>query len=76
MNTRTLRQVKDLPGPRGGLLLGHSFQVKPHRIHLDVERWAAEFGPLFRIHLGREDQLVIADHELLSTVMRDHCPCV
>jgi cytochrome P450 len=71
MNTPTLRQVKDLPGPRGGLLLGNTFQVKPDRIHLDVERWAAEFGPLFRIHLGRRDQLVIADHELLSTVMRD-----
>ena len=41
----SLRQIKDLPGPRG---------------------W-----PLFRIRLGRTLQLVIADHELLNTLMRD-----
>ena len=71
MTARTLRHLKDLPGPRGWPLLGNTLQVKPPRIHRDVERWAAEFGPLFRMRLGRFDQLVIADHELLAAVMRD-----
>jgi len=71
MNPATLRQLKDLPGPRGMPLLGNTLQVKPPRIHLDVERWADEFGPLFRMQLGRRQQLVIADHELLAAVMRD-----
>jgi cytochrome P450 len=71
MPTPSLRRIKDLPGPRGWPLLGNSLQVRPGRIHLDVERWADQFGPLFRIRLGRAQQLVIADHELLSTVMRD-----
>jgi cytochrome P450 len=71
MPTQSLRQIQDLPGPRGWPLLGNTLQVRPGRIHLDVERWADQFGPLFRIRLGRAQQLVIADHELLSTVMRD-----
>ena len=53
MDTRTLRRLKDLPGPRGWPLLGNTLQVKPARIHLDVEQWAAQFGPLFRMRLGR-----------------------
>jgi hypothetical protein len=71
MSSRPLRHLKDLPGPRGWPLLGNTLQVKLARIHLDVERWAAQFGPLFRMRLGRFDQLVIADHELLGNVMRD-----
>ena len=71
MNTPSLRRLKDLPAPRGWPLLGNSLQVRPSRIHRDVEAWADEFGPLFRIRLGRHDQLVVADHELLAAVMRD-----
>ena len=71
MNTRTLRRIQDLPGPRGWPLLGNTLQVRPPRIHLDVEAWADAFGPLFRMRLGRFEQLVIADHELLTAVMRD-----
>ena len=71
MDTRKLRRLDDLPGPRGWPLLGNTLQVRPSRIHLDVERWADEFGPLFRMRLGRYRQLVIADHELLTAVMRD-----
>ena len=71
ITARTLRQIDDLPGPRGWPLLGNTFQVKPSRIHLDVEQWAQQFGPVFRMRLGRTQQLVIADHELLAAAMRD-----
>ncbi len=71
MNTPVLRRIRDLPGPRGWPLVGNALQVRPARIHQDVERWAREFGPVFRIRLGHRQVLVIADHELLSGVMRD-----
>jgi len=71
ITARTLRQIDDLSGPRGWPLLGNTFQVKPSRIHLDVEQWAQQFGPVFRMRLGRTQQLVIADHELLAAAMRD-----
>ncbi len=57
--------------PRGWPIVGNTLQVKPSRIHLDVERWARELGPLFRMRLGRRDALVVADHELLAGLMRD-----
>ena len=71
METPTLRRIQDLPGPRGWPLLGNTLQVKPPRIHLDVEAWADAYGPLFRMRLGRFEQLVIADHELLAGALRD-----
>jgi cytochrome P450 len=71
METPILRRIQDLPGPRGWPLLGNTLQVKPPRIHLDVEAWADAYGPLFRMRLGRFEQLVIADHELLAGALRD-----
>ena len=74
MNTITataLRQIKDLPGPRGLPLLGNSFQVNRSQIHLDMEQWAREFGPLFKVQLGRATLLVVADHALFGAVMKD-----
>ena len=71
MNMTALRQIKDLPGPPGLWLLGNTFQIRPSRVHLDVEQWAKTYGPLFRIQLGRSRQLVISDPELMAAVMRD-----
>ena len=71
MKTPTLRRIQDLPGPRGWPLLGNGLQVRPARIHLDVERWAALYGPLFRMRFGRNRQLVVTDAELLNAVMRE-----
>ena len=71
MNTQALRRIQDLPGPRGWPVLGNTLQVKPARIHRDVEAWADAFGSLFRMRLGRNEQLVVADPELLAALMRD-----
>ena len=71
MNTLALRQINELPGPPQWPLLGNSFQIRRANIHQNVEQWAKLYGPLFRMRLGRAQQLVIADHELLSGVMRD-----
>lgn len=66
-----LREIAELPGPRGWPVLGNMPQMKVDRVHQDVERWAAEYGPLFRIRLGPTTMLVVADHELLGAVLRD-----
>ena len=72
MTTASLRQIKDLPGPRGWPLLGNTLagQAAAHPPGRG-SAGPAEFGPLFRMQLGRAQQLVIADHELLGAVMRD-----
>ena len=74
MNTITataLRQIKDLPGPRGVPVFGNSFQVNRAQIHQNMEQWAREFGPLFKVQLGRATLLVVADHALFGAVMKD-----
>jgi cytochrome P450 len=71
MNSTALRQISDLPGPRQWPLLGNSLQIRRSVIHQNVEQWARMYGPLFRMRLGRREQLVIADHELMAAVMRD-----
>ncbi len=70
-STKTLREIADLPGPRGLPLLGNLTQVDRTRIHFSVEQWSHKFGPFFRMKLGRRQFLVVADHEAIGTLLRD-----
>jgi cytochrome P450 len=66
-----LREIDDLPGPRGLPLIGNMLQIdKPH-IHQQLEGWARRYGPFFRFRLGRQRLLVIGDHAAMGVVLRD-----
>ena len=71
LTTSPLRQIKDLPGPRGLPFLGNALQVSVSRIHQDIEQWVGQYGPLFKVRLLNRKMLVVADHELFSAVMKD-----
>ncbi|MFM8292422.1 MAG: cytochrome P450 [Planctomycetia bacterium] len=71
MSIPAARALRDLPGPRGWPLVGNLLQIRPASIHRDVERWANEFGSLYRLRFGSKDVLVVADHELATAVLRD-----
>ena len=66
-----LRQMRDLPGPRGWPLIGNLVQMRPARIHLDMERWSQRYGTLFRVMFGRRPVLVLADHDTINAVLRN-----
>jgi len=66
-----LRNIADLPGPRPWPLAGNLPQMTQARLHQDVEAWARQYGPLFKITFGRTSMLVVASHELVSAVLRD-----
>ena len=66
-----LRRLQDLPSPSGLPLLGNLLQVKPTRFHLQLEQWCRELGPYFQLRLGRIRILVVADHAVVATVLRD-----
>ena len=66
-----LREIAELPGPRGLPIVGNAFQIERGRLHQNVEAWNREFGPLFRFQLGRRRLLGISDHEALSAALRD-----
>lgn len=71
MAGRQLRAVADLPGPPGWPVLGNLPQMKTERIHRDVEDWARQYGPLFRLRFGPLPVLVVADHEAVNAILRD-----
>ena len=66
-----LREIADLPGPRGLPVLGNMLQIDGPHIHRQVEHWAAEHGPYFRFQLGKAKIFVVADHAAVGAVFRD-----
>ncbi len=66
-----IRTLADLPGPKGIPLLGNALQLAPSRLHLTMEEWVRQYGPMFTIRLGPKSVFVCADKELLQTVMHE-----
>ena len=68
---RTLRRFEDLPGPRGLPVVGNLLQIKPSRLHLQMEQWCRDFGPVFKLQLGPRQAVVFGDHALVQGMLRD-----
>jgi cytochrome P450 len=74
MDTTTagaLRHLADLPGPKGLPFLGNALQVRPKKMHADVEAMVQRYGPLFRLRMGKQQALVVADTALVNGILRD-----
>ena len=70
-SARPLRRAADLPGPKGIPLLGNALQLAPERFHLQLEQWAREYGPSYKLQLGKQLAVVVGDHEVVASVLRD-----
>jgi cytochrome P450 len=68
---KTLRRFEDLPGPRGVPVFGNLLQIVPTRMHQQFERWSAEYGSFFRLQLRKRQVVVVSDHEIIASVLRD-----
>ena len=66
-----LRNLDQLPGPRAWPFFGNLLQMRPARMHLDMERWSQRYGTLFRVMIARTPVLVLADHDTVNTVLRN-----
>ncbi|MEM5328584.1 cytochrome P450 [Paraburkholderia sp. JHI2823] len=66
-----LRQIADLPCPRGVPLLGNLLQLSPPRLHLILEQWAAELGAPYRFQVGSIPITIWTDTELIQQIMRE-----
>nr|WP_243672021.1 cytochrome P450 [Paraburkholderia kirstenboschensis] len=65
------RTVEQLPGPKGFPFLGNTLQYKPGRLHLVLEQWCREFGPMYTFRLMGRPFVAIADPHLISEVLRE-----
>ena len=68
---KALRQFSQLPGPRGIAFLGNALQIDAPRFHQQLERWCLDFGPLFKLKIGKRHILAVGDHQLIAAVLRD-----
>jgi cytochrome P450 len=66
-----LRSFDDLPGPRTLPIFGNLLQIDSTRLHLQMEQWCEQYGPVYRLQLGPRRAIVISDHELITTALRD-----
>ena len=67
----TFRTVKDLPGPKGLPLLGNLVQLDLKQLHRVLERWADEFGTVYKFQLGQRPVLVVTDPDLNQIILRN-----
>ncbi|KAK1372023.1 geraniol 8-hydroxylase-like [Heracleum sosnowskyi] len=59
------------PGPNGLPFLGNLLQIgpKPHR---SLAKLAEQYGPLFRVQLGRVTNVVVSSAEMAEEIFRKH----
>jgi len=67
----TTQTLAELPGPKGLPLLGNLLQLDLKQLHRVLERWADEFGTLYAFELGQRPVVVVADPELIQTILRN-----
>ena len=66
-----LRAIDSLPGPSGLPWLGNLLQIDPHRFHTQLEQWCRAHGPVFKLRAAGRRILVVGDHALVATILRD-----
>lgn len=66
-----LRQLIDLPSPKGVPLLGNALQITSHLFHQQLEQWSREFGNYYVVKIGPRKLLVVSDHLAVAKALRD-----
>ena len=65
------QEVSKLPSTPRWPFVGSALHIDSRRVHQQVEAWAQELGPIFRMKLGKREIVVISDHEAIGAVLRD-----
>ncbi|MBK6656865.1 MAG: cytochrome P450 [Proteobacteria bacterium] len=66
-----LRAVSAMPGPRGLPLLGSIHEIDLKAFHQILEGWAADYGKLYRFHMGPRAIVVTSDAETIKRMFRE-----
>ena len=66
-----LRHADTLPGPKGIPVFGNALQIDASRMHQQLAQWCDEYGPIYKMRLGKRKLVIVGDHELVATILRD-----
>jgi cytochrome P450 len=61
---------KDLSGPKQIPLLGNIHQVTIDKLHDDIEKWAVEYGDVFKIALGPKKFTIVSKPEIIQQILK------
>jgi cytochrome P450 len=67
----SVREIDDLPGPRGWPFIGNAHEVETARMHLVAEAWQRRYGEFFQMRIGPRRFLVISEADAIARVLRD-----
>ncbi len=70
-SANALRDLRDLPSPKGLPWIGNTLQIDAPHFHQQLERWCDELGPYFTVQIARRRMLIVADHEVIAKALRD-----
>jgi cytochrome P450 len=65
------RTIADLPGPKPAPLVGNLLQLGGRQLHLTIEDWIRQHGLAFKLRIYDTPVLVVADHNLVTRILRD-----
>ena len=65
-----VRSLDDLPGPKPLPLIGNLHQLNPTKVHLTLQAWADQYGPIYRLMMGRRRAVAISDPHLINELLR------
>jgi cytochrome P450/nitrite reductase/ring-hydroxylating ferredoxin subunit len=65
-----VRSLDDLPGPKPLPLVGNLYQLNPTKVHLTLQAWAEQYGPIYRLMMGRRRAVAISDPHLINELLR------
>ena len=61
---------KNLPGPKGLPFIGNLHKVTIDDLHNDFERWANEFGDVYKVSLGPSKLTVVSKPEIIQAICK------
>lgn len=67
---RKLLSSATIPGPKPVPFLGNVLQIDRRAFHQTLEKWAAEYGPLFCYRIGSRQMFATADAELANQALK------
>jgi cytochrome P450/nitrite reductase/ring-hydroxylating ferredoxin subunit len=65
-----IRSLDDLPGPRPLPLVGNIHQLNPIKVHLILQAWAEQYGPIYKLSMGPRRAVAISDSHLINELLR------